>query len=172
MRHLFIFVIVFVSASGSVMAGLYLRKVLPAHHLSEESAGVVRLATGLIATMAALVLGLLISSAKGSFDTASSELVDTAAHVVRLDRVLAKYGPETKPVRDALRQIYASMVATLASDDPSRLARMDDPESVRRAEDFQRLVEGLSPQDAIQAGFKPKCNRGLTRSQGAWTSAC
>ncbi|SAL83258.1 hypothetical protein AWB67_06356 [Caballeronia terrestris] len=156
MRHFFIFFVVFACASGSVVVGLYLRKVLPAHHLNEESAGVVRLATGLIATMAALVLGLLISSAKGSFDTVSTELIDTAAHVVRLDRVLAKYGPETKPVRDALRQAYASTVATLASDDPSRLARMDDPESVRRAEDFQRLVEGLSPQDAIQRDLKAR----------------
>jgi len=156
MRHLFIFFIVFVCASGSVVIGSYLRNVLPEHHLSEESAGSVKLAIGLIATMAALVLGLLISSAKGSFDSVSSVLLDTAAHVVRLDRTLAKYGPETQPIREALRQSYAAAVETLGSDDPSRLARTDDPEAARRVEDVRRLVEGLAPRDDVQRELKTR----------------
>jgi len=136
--------------------GSYLRDVLPEHHVSEESAGSVRLAIGLIATMAALVLGLLISSAKASFDTVSTELIDATAHVVRLDRVLAKYGPETQPIREALRRSYAATIDTLASDDPSRLARTDNPEAVGRVEDFQRLVEGLAPRDDMQRELKTR----------------
>jgi hypothetical protein len=106
--------------------------------------------------MAALILGLLISSAKASFDTVSTELIDAAAHVVRLDRVLAKYGPEAQPIREALRRSYAATIDTLASDDPSRLAKIDNPETVHRVEDFQRLVEGLSPQNAIQRELKTR----------------
>ncbi|MEA3098304.1 MAG: hypothetical protein QOF74_2544, partial [Caballeronia mineralivorans] len=74
-NHLVIASIVFACVFGSGLLGLYLRELLPAHHLSDDSIGVVKLATGLIATMAALVLGLLISSAKSSFDTANGELV-------------------------------------------------------------------------------------------------
>jgi hypothetical protein len=98
----------------------------------------------------------LISSAKASFDTVSTELIDAAAHVVRLDRVLAKYGPEAQPIREALRRSYAATIDTLASDDPSRLAKIDNPETVHRVEDFQRLVEGLSPQNAIQRELKTR----------------
>ncbi|MBK5125799.1 hypothetical protein IQ288_38940 [Burkholderia sp. R-69980] len=156
MSDLSVFFIVFACASGSVGVGSYLRNVVPEHHLNEDSAAVVRVATGLIATMAALILGLLISSARASFDTVSTELIDTAAHVVRLDRVLAKYGPETQPIREELRRRYAATIDTLASDDPSRLVRMDDPEAVRRVEDFQRLVEGLSPQNAMQRELKTR----------------
>src|ERR1700730_19079106 len=92
--HLVIASIVFACVFGSGLLGLYLRERLPAHHLSDDSTGVVKLATGLIATMAALVMGLLISSAKGSFDTMNTELLHSAAAIVRLDRVLAHYGPE------------------------------------------------------------------------------
>src|SRR5947209_7510386 len=98
MNHLVIAVTVFVCVFGSALIGLFVRKKLPAHHLNDESTGVVKLATGLIATMAALVLGLLVSSAKASFDTVSAELTQNAASIIRLDRVLAKYGPETREV--------------------------------------------------------------------------
>jgi len=155
MSDLLIFFIVFACASASVGVGSYLRNVLPKQHLNDESAAVVRLATGLIATMAALILGLLISSAKASFDTVSTELIDATAHVVRLDRVLAKYGPETQPIREALRRSYAATIDTLASDDPSRLARTDDPEAARRVEDVRRLVEGLAPRDDVQRDRLP-----------------
>ncbi|MFM0497261.1 DUF4239 domain-containing protein [Paraburkholderia caledonica] len=156
MSDLLIFFIVFACASASVGVGSYLRNVLPKQHLNDESAAVVRLATGLIATMAALILGLLISSAKASFDTVSTELIDATAHVVRLDRVLAKYGPETQPIREALRRSYAATIDTLASDDPSRLAKIDNPETAHRVEDIQRMVEGLSPQNAMQRELKTR----------------
>ena len=68
MSSLVIALIVFVCVFGSALLGLFLRTSLPEHHLSEDSTGVVKLGTGLIATLAALVLGLLIASAKTSFD--------------------------------------------------------------------------------------------------------
>jgi hypothetical protein len=66
--------------------------LLPAHHLDDDSIRVVQLTTGLIATIAALVLGLLISSAKNSFDTVNAQVTHEAANIILLDRVLAQYG--------------------------------------------------------------------------------
>ena len=75
MNHLAIAGIVFACVFGSALLGLYLRAIVPRHHLGDDSISVVKLTTGLIATMAALVLGLLISSAKSSFDAVNGELV-------------------------------------------------------------------------------------------------
>jgi phosphatidylserine/phosphatidylglycerophosphate/cardiolipin synthase-like enzyme len=124
--------------------------VLPEHHLSDESAGFVKLATGLIATMAALVLGLLISSAEGSFDRLDNELVQAAASSVRLDRLLASYGPETQEIRGLLKRDFAASVEVLSSRDPSQLARLSSAEADGRARDFERQLAALSPHDALQ----------------------
>ena len=84
--------------------------MLPEHHLSAESKDVVKLAMGLIATMSALVLGLLIASAKSSFDAQSSELKQDATSIILLDRAMAHYGPEAKDARDLLRRSVVSAI--------------------------------------------------------------
>jgi hypothetical protein len=93
----------FVSIFGGTLIGMALRVVLPDHHLSSESKDSVKLGIGTIATLAALVLGLLISSAKGTFDTMNSELRQTGSKIMQLDSILAQYGTETKEARDSLR---------------------------------------------------------------------
>ena len=87
--------------------------VLPEHHLSQESKDVVKMGTGLIATLAALVLGLLIASAKSSFDAQRTGFQQLAANLVLLDRALGRYGPETKEAREALRRLVASTIERL-----------------------------------------------------------
>jgi hypothetical protein len=148
--HVVIALIVFGCVFGSAMLGLYLRDVLPSHHLSDESIGVVKLATGLIATMAALVLGLLVSSAKVSFDTESGDLVRNAATVIALDRALASYGPETQEVRALIKRSYADSIQILASGDTKQLAKLGSPEAVSQTENFQRKIEELTPHNAAQ----------------------
>lgn len=155
-NHLVIASIVFACAFGCGLLGLYLRELLPVHHLSEDSIGVVKLATGLIATMAALVLGLLISSAKSSFDTANGELVQNAATVIQLDRVLAKYGPETLEIRAALKRNYAGAIQILASGDAAQLAKLNSSETINRSEDFERKVDELTPSNDTQRGLKAR----------------
>jgi hypothetical protein len=78
---------------GGILLGMMLRSKLPQHHLSEDSQDVVRLAIGLVATIAALVLGLLIAAAKGSFDTQSGQVKQMTADIILLDSLLAEYGP-------------------------------------------------------------------------------
>jgi len=88
---------------AGVFAGTALRKALPNEHLSQESMDVIRLGSGLIATMAALVLGLLTSSAKNSFDTQRNEIRQMTANIILLDRTLQNFGPETKSLREDIR---------------------------------------------------------------------
>src|SRR5437899_2456295 len=95
--------IVFGCVFGGAMLGMFLRTVVPAHHLSAESKDVVKLGMGLIATMSALVLALLIASAKSSHDTQNGEVIQMSADFIQLDRVLAHYGPETKDARGLFR---------------------------------------------------------------------
>ena len=103
MNSIVILFIAFAGVFGATLLGMFLRAVLPEQHLSADSKDAVRLGIGVIATMAALVLGLLVTSAKSFFDSQSSELTQLSANVILLDRVLAHYGPETKEARDSLR---------------------------------------------------------------------
>jgi hypothetical protein len=154
MNHLLIGSLVFVAIFGSALFGLYLRFFLPEHHLSDESVSVVKLATGLIATMAALVLGLLISSAKTSFDTINSEFLHNAASIIQLDHALAKYGPETELIRTLLKENYGVSIQILASRDASQVARLNSPEAAHRVEDLQRKIQELSPVSDVQRELK------------------
>ena len=81
--------IVFACVFGGALLGMFIRALLPQHHLSGETKDVVKLGMGIVATLSALVLGLLIASAKGSFDAQSTELTQMSAKVILLDRLLA-----------------------------------------------------------------------------------
>ena len=110
MRALTISLIGFIIMFGGALVGMLLRRVLPSHHLRDDSRDVVKLATGLVGTMGALVLGLLVASAKGSFDAQNTEVIQTSADIVVLDRTLAYYGPETKEAREALQSTAIALL--------------------------------------------------------------
>jgi Protein of unknown function (DUF4239) len=154
MSSLTIALIVFVCVFASGLLGLYLRSSLPDHHLSEDSMGVVKLGAGLIATLAALVLGLLIASAKASFDRINDEFTQTAAKVVMLDRILARYGPETKETREVLRRIYSSAVEQMFSGGGDGLGKLDAPGRLARVEQFQDMLRGLTPRNDAQRSLQ------------------
>src|SRR5215510_4327260 len=103
--------IAFVCIFGGALLGMFCRSVLPEHHLNSDSKDVVKVGMGLIATMAALVLGLLTGSAKSAFDTQDAELKQMAANVILLDRALAHYGPETTTIRTQIRSLVAYKLA-------------------------------------------------------------
>src|SRR5208337_4895207 len=102
--------IVFACVFGGGLLGVFLRAALPESHLSADSKASVTLGMGLVGTMTALVLGLLIASAASSFDTQKNELTALSANVVLLDRLLGHYGPETKNIREMLRSNVARTV--------------------------------------------------------------
>jgi Protein of unknown function (DUF4239) len=99
--------ILFVCMFGSALLGMFLRHLLPEHNFSEESKDVIRLGTGLVGTMAALVLGLLVASAKGTFDVEKNGMDQLSANLILLDNTLAEYGPEAQESRDTLRRIVS-----------------------------------------------------------------
>jgi len=139
---------------GSGMLGLSLRTLLPDHHLSDDSTSIVKLGAGLMATLAALVLGLLIASAKVSFDRLSEEFTQTAATVVLIDSTLADYGPEAKESRDLLRNTYASAVELFYSGRGTGKANVDAPESLTRMVQFQQKLRELTPRSDMQRSLQ------------------
>jgi len=103
-------VVIFGCVFGGALLGMALRALLPESHASSDSREAVRLGMGLVATTVALVLGLLIASAKGFYDTQNSEMTQAAANVVLLDRILVHYGAEAKDARAVLRGTVASLI--------------------------------------------------------------
>jgi hypothetical protein len=140
--------IAFVIISGGALLGMFLRDVLPDHHLVDESRDVVKLATGLVGTMAALVLGLLVASAKGSYDAQTTELTQVSANIVVLDRTLAHYGPEAKETREALRNSVAGLLNQLSSKNRSGTSRLEPAPTTR--EIVYDRIQALVPRDDLQ----------------------
>ena len=116
MSELAVCAIAFICIFGGAVFGMVLGPALPEHYRSAESKDKINVATAMIATLAALVLGLLVASAKSSFDSRDSELTLAAAQIVLLDRTLAAYGPETKETRDLLRQTIAIRLSQIWPD--------------------------------------------------------
>ncbi len=142
--------IVFACVFGGALLGMFLRVVTPEHHLSQDSKDVMKLGMGLIATMTALVLELVIATAKSSADTQAAAVKHSAAKVLLLDRVLANYGPETKETRDLLRQIVTSRLHAIWPEDRSQPARLDAPEVVSPAQGIEARILRLAPQNDAQ----------------------
>lgn len=102
--------------------------------------------------MAALVLGLLVASAKGSYDTQSTELTEMSAKVVLLDRFLAHYGPETKETRDLLRGAVVRILDRTWSKDPTSPSQLELPSVGNEA--IYDKIQGLSPKDDTQRSLQ------------------
>jgi len=135
---------------GSMLLGMFLRQVLPDHHLSDESKDVMKLGTGMIATLAALVIGLLIASAKGSFDTINNGLIQTGSKAMLLDRTLANYGLETREARDLLRRRIASVTEQLWPKEMKGQTDVVVPNPRARIEAIEDKIRQLSPQNDAQ----------------------
>lgn len=148
--------IVFCFVFGGALLGVLLRAVLPSHHLSPESRDVVRLGMGLVATVTALVLGLMIVSAKDSYDTQSTELTEMSSKIVLLDRLLAVYGPDTKEVREQLRKIVAYTLESRWSNDSSGPSSLEAP-SVGNEIIYEK-IQDLSPKDDKQRSLQSQAS--------------
>ena len=147
MSFITVSLIVFACVFGGAMLGMLLHSVLPNHHLSSESKDIVKLGMGMVATMSALVLGLLVASAKGAYEAQRAELTQMAANLAVLDRVLANYGPETKEARTLLRETVVRALDQLWNEDggASRLT----PSSAGGPALYEK-IGGLLPQNEAQ----------------------
>ncbi len=146
--------IVVASVFGGALIGIFLRRFLPENHLGKESQDVVKLATGLIASMAALVLGLLVAAATSDYNTQKTAIQQLACNLVLLDRSLARYGPETKDVREALRGTVALINDRLWPADGSGASDFDSPELLASSGSLYAALRSLSPATDDQREIK------------------
>jgi hypothetical protein len=167
MNSVAIRLIVFACVFGGALFGMFLRGVLPEHHLSADSKDTVRLGMGLIGTLTALVLGLLIASAKSYYDTQSNELTEMSAKVVLLDRVLAHYGPETKEIRDLLDNAAARMLDQLWPKGPGPHSQLEP--TAAGGEILYDKIQELSPKSDTQRSLQAQAlNMGIDIGKMRW----
>jgi hypothetical protein len=143
----------FISAGcifGGVLLGMLLQKVLPEHHLDTPSKDTVKVGAGMLATLTALVLGLLVSSAKSSFDAMNAGIAQAGAKIILLDHVLADYGPETKEVREQLRHTVASVIERIWPEKKGGVGGLRALESVDAAKTMQAKLRELTPKNDLQ----------------------
>jgi len=153
-------ILTFVCTLAAALVGTFIRNALPPAHVSKESQDVIRLGMGLVATMTALLLGLVTAAAKGSFDSQDLAIKNVAGGILTLDRLLARYGPETQPTRDLLRRTVAARIETMWPSGKSADARspLGDTASVSKtgqaAEEIENEILQLSPQNESQRWFR------------------
>jgi hypothetical protein len=151
MSALLVTILIAVTLFVALVVGMGIRSLLPQEHLSAESKDAVKVSMGMVATMTALLLGLLVSSAKGSYDTTRSELVQMAAKVAFLDRVLTMYGPDATEARGKLRAALGEAIVGMWPEEgvPVRL----EPDE-RAGNAIYVAIHRLTPHDDVQRDLK------------------
>jgi len=135
---------------GGALAGASLRKELPDHHFTAESKEVMKLVLGLLSTMAALVLGLLLASAQSSYSTQSTNLQSMAANVLEIDRILGMYGAEAKDARALFKSIVATMHDSVWSAHHVQVDKLNPIRIEHQTRKYLDAVQGLEPRTQAQ----------------------
>lgn len=147
--------IVFVAVFGGALFGLFLRQILPGHHLSNDAKEAVKLGAGLVATLTALVLGLLISSAKDSFDTTNTMVQQSSAKILAMDRILANYGPEAVGIRSYLKEMLRARITDVWPEAGRRLLGKAVSGKMN-VEKLQMGLRNLIPKSDLQRDLQKK----------------
>lgn len=167
MSYIVFSAITFCLIFGAGLLGMLLRKALPADHLSDNSKNMVTLGMGLVGTMAALVLGLLIASAKGSYDAQSTALLQMSAKIISLDRILARYGPEAKESRELLHDEVVHIIERMWPQQMSRMVELAPTGGLSGA--LYDSIEKLSPTDDRQRLLRSEAlSLAMDISQARW----
>jgi Protein of unknown function (DUF4239) len=148
--------IVFACVFGGALFGLFLSTRVAAHHLSADSKDAMKLTLGVIGTLAALVLGLLLATAKSSFDAKRDGYNQISADLILLDRALARYGPETRDARDLLRNTVAATIKRFWPEEKLQVAKLETIEAAAGLEAVEGKVQDLSPRTDVQRGLQSR----------------
>ena len=148
MIHYVIGLVAFVAIFGGALLGIYGARALPAQHRSSPTRIAVSVAIAIVGTLSALVLGLMISTANSSFSARSGEVATIAVDLIRIHRMMERYGPEADDVRAKLRAYAAAKMQDLfpASGEPTQNLE----ETVRMMETTQDAILTLVPTDDRQ----------------------
>jgi hypothetical protein len=145
---------IFVCLFAATLAAMLVRERLPRNHLDDQSKDAIKVGMGLIATMSALVLGLLIASAKTSYDTQSSEVRQIAANISQLDRVLTEYGKETTEIRDAFRRNIQHLLDEVWQRGNDRAVILGSAETEAETWAVHVRILQLAPRDDVQQALR------------------
>lgn len=148
--------ITFVCIAGGALLGMFLRNTVPGHHLSADTKDVVRLGTGLIGTIAALVLGLLIASAKNSYDTQSTQVRQMTTGIVLLDNLLQQYGPETTAIRNLMRRGVVILADRMWQENSPNGPKDRPFEASAANEAVYAKIQQLTPKDDAQRSLQSR----------------
>jgi hypothetical protein len=150
-------VIVFLVVLGGSWLGAFLGRVLPEHHFSDQSKDMIKVGIGFLATLAALVLGLLIATAKSSYDTRSEEIQQVASKIILLDRNLRQYGPAADPAREMMRRMLTGKVnLTWVKGELGAERSGTGAPPIIEIEEFQHLIRTLAPTNDVQGLLKTR----------------
>jgi uncharacterized membrane protein YqgA involved in biofilm formation len=141
--------IVFALVLAGAFAGWVIKQHLPKHHLTEETKNAVSVSMAVVATISALVLGLLISNANTKFSVLEGEVTMLSAEILRLDQILRRYGPDTNVARETLRQYAEQKTADLFPRDATdvRLGNPSTYELLQHLEDLLLALRPAAPRD-------------------------
>jgi len=153
-------ILILAGSCGGLLLTIFLRHRLPPHHEEGATRELLKIATGMLATLVALILGLLVSSAKGTFDTAAAEITQIGAQIIMLNRTLANYGPEAQPARVLLQRNLAASIERLW---PGRQARGTGIAGVNASltDELAEAIRRLAPQNDAQKHLQAKAEAQL-----------
>ncbi|MFI3198078.1 MAG: DUF4239 domain-containing protein [Methylococcaceae bacterium] len=143
------FIILVCMLSGMVL-GSYLRLVLPDDHTQADSKDILMSSAGMMATLIALIIGLLVTSAKGNYDNTTSGITQSAAKIITIDYYLSNYGPDAKASRDLMRQATATAIERVWPNESTQGADLTKMETATGMADVYSKIRELSPQNDSQ----------------------
>jgi hypothetical protein len=135
---------------GGGILGLLFGRVLPEEYRSDATQKIVQTATGMISLLAALVLGLLVATAKNKFDTDNQQIEQFAANLMLLNRELVNYGPEANDIKAMLRKYTIAKIAETWPNGTGPKSGPDDPPAWKLLESLQQSLTGLAPHTEAQ----------------------
>jgi hypothetical protein len=161
--------LVLILALAGAAAGLWLRRFLPEDHLSADSKSVINLSMGLVGTMSALVLGLLIGQAHTSYQQQVAGLEQMSAQLIVVDRMMARVGPSAAPARQMLKTAAAAALGRIWSDRVDGGEHIDDTGTTARATAAYDALADLQGLDQRQAAMRDQALQMLTTiAQTRW----
>jgi hypothetical protein len=166
MHSILISSIVFITVFGAAQLGIFVRQLIPDDHLGADAKDAIRLLTGITATMSGLVLGMLVSSASSYYAARTSEVAEMASDVVSIDRLLARYGPETGDIRLQFHQLVKAGVDRVWQGKESLGKALQPKEN---GEALLHQLEDMTPNSNAQAAIKSQAMPMMTAlRQSQW----
>jgi hypothetical protein len=151
-----VFLVTLASTIGGSVLGAVLRHCLPARHLGADNKEVIRLGVGLLATLSAVAISLMIASAKSSYDIQDAHFRQFSADVILTDQLLAQYGPEAAGIRLLIRQAVPAALDRVWAEKAIGAPQAHPFTASSAAEQIYDRIEALSPASDAQRLLKPR----------------